>query len=114
MLIPSWRPKLRNCVYKPKPEGIPDWVYTEAMAARYHYNERWEFWVYQVSHEHNCSMAEAEDACIRGIKKAILQMHVVYGDEIGRWYEEFLDMGDIFRKVSHPEYKRQLEEPKNG
>lgn len=107
-LIPSWRPKRRDVYYQNKPEAIPDWVYTEAVTAKRFYNENWEFWVFQVAYENNCSIAEAEDACIRGLKKAILQIHVVYGERIGRWYEEFLEMGDIFRKVQHPIYLPKL------
>lgn len=109
MLIqPSWQPKKRNVRYYDRPEWVPDWVYTEAQIAKKCYNEDWEFWVYQVSLEHNCSQAEAEDACIRGLKKAILQLYVVYGPKVGKWYEDFLEMGDIFTKVSHPNYIAQL------
>ena len=108
IVIPTWQPKSRNCTYQPKPEGIPEWVYTEAITAKRYYNEQWEFWVWQVSQEHNCSVPIAEDACIRGLKKAILQIYLVYGDNIGKWYEDFLDMGDIFKKVSHPIYLPKL------
>jgi hypothetical protein len=108
VLIPSWRPKKRNCYYGVKPDNIPEWVYTEAVTAKRYYNENWEFWVYQIAHQNNCSQAIAEDACIRGLKKSILMIYVVYGDSIGKWYEEFLDMKDIFDKVSHPIYLPEL------
>ena len=112
ILIPSWRPKKRQVYYGDQPEGIPDWVYTEAVAAKRAYNEEWEFWVWKVSQEYNCSVALAEDACIRGIKKAILQIQLVYGPKIGRWFEEYLAMGDIFNKVNHPIYLPQLGDSK--
>lgn len=108
-MIPiSWRPNIRNTEYQPKPDFVPDWVYTEAMAAKYHYNVMWEYWVWLEAQRHNKSIAETEDACIRGIKKELLRMKFMYGDKIGKWYEEFLDMGDIFQKVKHPEYLPKL------
>ena len=108
MIVQSWRPKRRSVTYAPCPEGIPEAVYTEAMAAKYQFNENWEFWVWQVSKQYNCPLPIAEDACIRGIKKEILQFHLVYGDKIGTWFENFLEMGDIFTKVSHPIYLPKL------
>lgn len=105
MLIQTgWTPKKRNVRYQEKPDFVPDWVYTEAVTAKKFYNEDWEFWVWNVSRDNNCSQALAEDACIRGLKKTILQMYTVYGDRIGRWYEDYLDMKDIFSKVKHPDY----------
>lgn len=112
MSLTSWRPRLRNIVIHPQPDGIPDWVYKEAMAAKQFYNAQWEFWVWQESLNHNCSIAVAEDACIRGLKKALNRVKFVYGDKIGKWYEEFLDMGDIFTKVKHPEYVAKLGDTK--
>lgn len=105
----TWQPKLRQIKLYPKPDYVPDWVYTEAITAKRYYNEQWEFWVFLESQANNCSMAKAEDACIRGIKKALLRAKTVYGDKIGDWYEEFLEMGDIFRKVKHPEYRKQID-----
>ena len=104
----TWMPKKRNVRYEDKPEGIPDWVYTEAVTAKRFYNEMWEFWVWDVSRTDNVPLHVAEDACIRGLQKAILRVKLVYGDAVGEWYERFLDMGDIFRKVSHPEYVKKL------
>lgn len=104
----GWKPTLRNCVYKERPEEIPIHVYNEALAAKRYYNEHWEFWVWQTAQEYNVSIALAEDACIRGLRKAILQIYVVYGDKIGRWYEDFLDMKDIFNKVNYPIYLPKL------
>jgi hypothetical protein len=108
MLIQSWRPKRRNVVYYDKPDYVPDWIYTEAKTAKKCYNEEWEFWVYRTSIDQNCSQALAEDACIRGLKKAIYQLYFVFGPKVGKWYEDFLEMGDIFEKVSHPQYLAQL------
>jgi len=104
----TWVPKARNVVYQEKPDEIPEWVYTQAQTAKRQFNENWEFWVWQVSQDYNCSQAMAEDACIRGIKKEILRHKHVYGDKIGQWFEDYLDMKDIFSKVSHPEYVNQL------
>lgn len=108
MLTLSWRPKKRNVIFPPKPEWVPEWVYIQAQVAKRNYNENWEFWIYQTSKQFNCSIPEAEDACIRGIKKEINRQLLVYGPKVGKWFEEFLDMGDIFRKVSHPEYLPKL------
>jgi hypothetical protein len=105
-IITSWRPKRRNVKYDDKPEGIPEWVYTEALAAKRFYNEEWEFWVWQESQERNVSQAVAEDACIRGFKKALDRISLVYGDAVSKWYISFLDMGDILNKVQHPEYEK--------
>lgn len=99
---------MRNITLQDKPDYVPDWVYTMAMSAKYHYNARWEFWVYLVSRDNNCSVAEAEDACIRGIKKEINRFKFTHGDKIGTWFEEFLDMKDIFSKVKHPDYIAKL------
>lgn len=110
MITLSWRPNVRNVIYEPRPEGIPEALYTEAVAAKRFYNEMWEFWVWEESKKHNCSLAVAEDACIRGLKKALNRVSLVYGDKIGKWYENYLDMGDIFSKVRHPEYIAKLGE----
>ena len=104
MILPSWRPKKRAVYYAEKPLWVDDWVYTEALTAKRYYNENWEFWVWQESLAHNCSQAIAEDACIRGLRKALNRVKFVYGDNVGKWYEDFLEMGDIFSRVKHPEY----------
>lgn len=109
MLLPSWRPKKRPVYYGEKPDWIDDWVYTEAVTAKRFYNESWEFWVWEESMRANVSQAIAEDACIRGLKKALNRVKFVYGDQVGQWYEDYLEMGDIFRKVQHPVYTKQLE-----
>jgi hypothetical protein len=109
MLVQTgWKPSRRNITYEERPPEIPEWVYIQAITAKRQFNENWEFWVWQVSQDHNCSQAIAEDACIRGIKKEILRHRHIYGDAIGDWFERFLDMKDIFNKVSHPEYVNQL------
>lgn len=109
MLIQTgWKPSIRNVVLQDKPEWVPDWVYTMATTAKYHYNVQWEFWVHKVSIDHNCSIAKAEDACIRGIQKEINRFKFTYGDKIGNWFEDFLDMKDIFNKVKHPDYIKKL------
>lgn len=104
----TWMPKKRNVKYEEKPPEIPDAIYNEALAAKKFFNEDWEFWVWSESQNYNKPLAETEDACIRGIQKAILRAKFVYGDAIGEWYERYLDMGDIFRKVKHPEYQKRL------
>lgn len=115
VLVPSWRPKKRNVRYQERPEGIPDWVHTQAITAKRAYNENWEFWVWQVSLENNCSQAEAEDACIRGIQQEFHRFKLVYGDSIGQWFESYMEMGDLMQKVTHPEYLKNLGENKaNG
>ena len=105
MILPSWRPKKRTVYYAEKPPELEDWIYIEAVTAKKFYNEEWEFWVWQEALKENVSQAVAEDACIRGLKKALDQIKFVYGDKVGKWYIDFLDMGDIFRKVKHPEYR---------
>ena len=104
----TWMPKKRNITYEERSPEIPPAVYQDAVAAKRFYNENWEFWVWSEAQHFNRPLAEVEDACIRGIQKAIYRTRFVYGDAIGKWYENFLDMGDIFRKVSHPEYLKQL------
>ena len=54
------------------------------------------------------SQAEAEDACIRGIQKAFNQVYLVWGDKIGTWFEQFMELGDLMRKVDHPIYLPEL------
>lgn len=113
-ILQSWRPKKRNITFEPQPEGIPDYIYNEAMAAKRFYNEQWEFWVWTEwrDREHDLGqtvpISEVEDACIRGLKKALNRVKFVHGDAVGEWYERFLDMGDIFTKVRHPDYQKKL------
>jgi hypothetical protein len=104
MIILGWRPKLRNVTFASRPEWLDESVYNEALSAKRFYNEQWEFWVWQVAQDYNCSVAEAEDACIRGLKKTLDRIKFIYGDKISKWYIQYLDMGDIFNKVKHPEY----------
>lgn len=104
----TWTPKKRNVTYSEKPEGIPEHVFQEAQLAKKFYNEDWEFWVWNEAQRNNRPLAETEDACIRGIQKAIYRIKYIYGDQIAEWYERYLDMGDIFRKVQHPEYLNKL------
>lgn len=104
----TWMPKKRNVQYEDKPEGIPDYIYSEALTAKKFYNEDWEFWVWSEAQNHNVPLHIAEDACIRGIQKAIHRVKYVYGDQIAEWYERFLGMGDIFTKVRHPDYIKKL------
>ena len=106
--VMSWRPKKRNIRYSGKPEWIPDQIYTEALSAKRFYNEDWEFWVWDVSRTDNVPLPVAEDACIRGLKKALNRVQFVYGPRVAKWYEEFLDMGGIFTKVKHPTYEKRL------
>lgn len=108
ILQTTWRPNRRNITIQEKPDFVPDWVYTEAVSAKRFYNEMWEFWVWEEAKNYNCSQALAEDACIRGLKKAILRLNVVYGPKVGQWYEEFLEMRDIFDRVRHPNYTANL------
>lgn len=113
-ILQSWRPKLRNIKYDTRPEGIPEAIYIEALAAKRFYNEQWEFWVWSEAQQKSAEsggdipISEAEDACIRGLKKALNRVKFVYGDAVGEWYERFLDMGDIFNKVKHPDYQKRL------
>jgi hypothetical protein len=104
----TWMPKRRSIQYEEKPPEIPYAVYQQALVAKKAYNENWEFWVWQVSRDDNVPLAVAEDACIRGIQKEILRHKFIYGDAIGEWFERYLDMGDIFRKVKHPDYIKRL------
>ena len=104
----SWRPKKRNIRFTEKPEWVPQHIYNEALSAKKFYNEDWEFWVWQESLKANVSVAVAEDACIRGLKKALNRIQFIWGQEVSQWYLEFLDMGDIFSKVKHPEYLPRL------
>jgi len=115
-ILTSWRPSLRNIEFPPKPDWVPEWLYTEAMVAKRGYNAMWEFWVAQVARDWNVSQADAEVACIRGIKTEIDRQYYVYGPKLGKWFEEFLDMSSIFSKVKLPEYKEvRLESEKpNG
>lgn len=101
----SWRPRFRQVIYRERPEWVPEWVYVQAQVAKRQYNENWEFWVYTVSRDYNCSQAIAEDACIRGIKKEIDQLDFVYGPKIAKWFREYLDMDSVISLVKHPEYK---------
>lgn len=104
----TWMPKRRSVYYAEKPPEIPDAVYQQALVAKRAYNENWEFWVWQVSIQDNVPLNVAEDACIRGIKKEVLRHKFIYGDKIGEWFERFLDLGDIFNKVKHPDYIARL------
>src|SRR4051812_17324878 len=109
ILAGEWRPSMRHITYTDKPDFVPEFVYSQAKSAKWTYNANWDYWVWETSKRFNCSQAKAEDACIRGIKKEILRQQVVYGPRVGKWFEEFLDMGDIFRKVRHPDYLPHLD-----
>lgn len=108
MILTTWRPSQRNIKYAEKPDWVPDHIYNEAMAAKRAYNRDWEFWVWSTSQDFNVPVHVAEDACIRGIKKEFYKYSLVHGEKIGKWFEEFLEMGDIFNKVKHPEYEKKL------
>lgn len=98
------------------PDWLPEEVYKEACAHKRHYNAGWEEWVYHVALQHNVSQAVAEDACIRGIQKEFYKTRLAYaktygeelGNRVGVWFEQFMEMGDIFNKVKHPEYLKEL------
>jgi hypothetical protein len=105
-MTPSWRPKKREVYYQDRPDWVPAWVYTEALAAKRYYNENWEFFVWQTSLDYNVSQAKAEDACIRGLKTAIDRLDFVYGPKVAKWYREFMEMDSIINKVKHPEYRQ--------
>ena len=106
----TWRPSVKQAqdVYDPKPDFVPDWVYNDAKMCKCQYNTNWEFWVWQVSQRDNVPLPIAEDACIRGIKKEFLRYRLIYGDRVGSWFEDFLDMNSVFRKVKHNDYRKQL------
>lgn len=101
-VVTGWKPSLRNCTYEERPEWVPDEVYKSALAAKRTYNSGWEFWVWQVAQDYNVSQALAEDACIRGLIKEINRTRLVYGDKIGNWWEDFMDMKSLYAKVSQP------------
>lgn len=103
MIVQSWRPKRRNVKYAEKPDWLPEQIYLEAKAAKRFYNEEWEFWVHIESIKANKNIAETEDACIRGLKKALDRIQFIWGPKVAKWYIEYLDMGDIFSKVKHAE-----------
>ena len=104
----TWKPNKRNITYAERPEWVPNEIYQVAVTSKRKYNEDWEFWVWEVAQNYNVSQAEAEDACIRGIKKEFYKIRFIYGPRVGQWFEEYLDMGDIFSKVKHPEYLPEL------
>lgn len=104
----SWKPKKRNIVLGEQPEWVPDPIYQMAITSKRKYNEDWEFWVWEVAQTYNVSQADAEDACIRGLQKEFYKIKHIYGPRIGVWFEEFLDMGNLFTKVKHPEYLPEL------
>lgn len=106
--ITNWKPSLRNITVAERPDWVPVPIYQEALAAKRHYNAAWDWWVYEVSRTHNVPMAEAEEACVRGVKKEIAKTKFIYGDKIGTWFEEFLDMSSIFNKTQHPDYYNEL------
>ena len=112
----SWKPNLRKCEFQPRPDFVPEEVYKEAVALKRHYNAEWEFWVWNISMEYNVSQAEAEDACIRSIQKEFYKTKLVcvkeYGEDLGNriatWFEQFMELGDLMRKVDHPIYLPEL------
>lgn len=108
VIINNWKPSLRNVTYEPKPEWVPQEIYDEAVTAKRQYNAGWEFYVWQISKDYNCSMALAEEACLRGLKKAFYRNRLIYGDAIGKWFEDYLDMGDTVMRVKSPDYVAKL------
>lgn len=116
VVITTWRPSLRKMIIQEKPDWLPEEIYKEAMAHKRHYNAEWEYWVWAVAEAHNCSQAVAEEACIRGIKKEFYKTRVAYtktygtelGNRIGLWFEQFMEMGDIFDKFRYPDYVPEL------
>lgn len=100
LITSGWTPnEHRTLEYKPKPEGIPDWLYNEALAAKKQYNEGWEFWVQDVANTHNVTFGQAEIACIKGIDKACQRIYHLYGPRLGKWFVDYLEMESIFNKV---------------
>ncbi len=107
-VIAGWKPSLRNCTYEARPDWVPEEIYKSALAAKRTYNSMWEFWVYQVSQDYNCSVPQAEDACIRGLIKEINRIRLIYGDKIGNWWEDFMDMKSVYSKVQQPLWVPEL------
>lgn len=105
LLLTNWKPTLRNIIFQEKPDWVPEWVYTEALAAKRYYNAGWEFWVYDVSRTNNVSQDKAELACARGIVTSINQLDYIYGSKLAKWFKEFLEMDGILDKIKHPEYR---------
>ena len=114
IIINTWKPSLRKIRFQPRPDYVPKAVYSEAVGAKRVYNEHWEFFVFHTSQEFNVSQQVAEEACLRGLKKEFNKMRVIWGDKVGIWFEDFMEMGDIFRKIKLPEYKAQLVEEVHG
>lgn len=102
IITSTWTPnEYRTVSYQPKPEAIPDWLYSEALAAKKQYNEGWEFWVQDVANTHNITFGQAEIACIKGIDKACQNIKIQYGPRLGKWFIDFLEMESIFEKVKN-------------
>jgi hypothetical protein len=104
----GWIPRERNCVYQERPDFVPEEVYSEALAAKRHYNANWEWWLFDTMKQYNCSEAEAFEACKRGVLKEFLKWDVIYGYRIGKWTREFMEMDDIFNGLKTPNYKMEI------
>ena len=104
----GWKPSRRKVKYPPRPDWVPDEIYKSTVSAKKTYNEGWEYWVWGVAQQYNVSQSEAEMACMRGIQKELYKIRFIYGPRIGTWFEQYLEMGDIFTKINHPEYLPEL------
>lgn len=104
----SWKPSIRNIKLYDRPDWVPEVVYTEAVGAKYNYNAMWEFVVHRTASDYNVSQQIAEEAMLRGLDKEFKKMHVIWGDRIGQWFEDFMEMGDIFTKIKLNSYQAKL------
>lgn len=104
----NWKPSIRNIKIYDRPDWIPEVVYTEAVGAKHNYNARWEYVVHRTALDYNVSQQVAEEAMLRGLDKEFKKMRVIWGDKIGKWFEDFMEMGDVFAKIKLNDYHAKL------
>lgn len=83
-----------------RPKNIDETLFYQSLASKRQYIESWDTWVGNIAIDFETSFDEAEEACIRGIKKSCDLAREEYGNLQADWLVDYLEMQELFKEVS--------------